>query len=363
MQTEQKSDTLTLTRVPKTQDFQEGKDVSGLPGPEFLVCILDTETTGLESAKDEIIEFGFQIIEADNQGSLYRVVDEDSLLNQPSEPISEVITQVTGITNEDLEGHKIDWRAMEERLSNVSVFVAHNSAFDRGFCEKYSDIFKGRHWGCSMAQVDYFEAFGLSTKSLEFIVFKACNAFYDAHRALDDVQATSFLLSHNDQNGMPLLGQVFKEIGNPGVLVRAVKAPFDLKDIFRERGYRWAAEVKAWQKFMQPDEALDEIRLFRDEQTNPKLKFTPKVFALNSALLFSPQLEKSLIPLSESDLVPAPPSTTDPEPEPRPEPQPLTEERPQETPPVVDTAVKSAEPVSEPKKTIPEEEAPPWDVD
>jgi DNA polymerase III, alpha subunit (gram-positive type) len=61
-------------------------------------CVLDTETTGLSAYYDEVIEIGILKI-GDN-----KIVDKYSQLIKPDYEIDSFITELTGITNEMLEG-------------------------------------------------------------------------------------------------------------------------------------------------------------------------------------------------------------------------------------------------------------------
>lgn len=65
---------------------------------------MDVETTGLDRSKDEIIELGMVAFDFDTAGKIRRVIDVFSELRQPSTPISDKITRLTGITDEMVAG-------------------------------------------------------------------------------------------------------------------------------------------------------------------------------------------------------------------------------------------------------------------
>lgn len=62
--------------------------------------LLDTETTGLVHAKDEIIELGMVKFDYTPDGRVVGVRDTFSAFNEPSGPISAEVTALTGITDE-----------------------------------------------------------------------------------------------------------------------------------------------------------------------------------------------------------------------------------------------------------------------
>jgi len=99
--------------------------------PEYV--IVDLETTGLDTAKDEIIELAAVKV---RRGL---VVDEFSSLIKPNQGVGPEIEALTGISNAMLEGQP----AIGEVLPAFADFVgraellAHNAAFDSGFLHKY----------------------------------------------------------------------------------------------------------------------------------------------------------------------------------------------------------------------------------
>ena len=91
--------------------------------------VFDTETTGLNDQEDRIIEIG--ALKYENN----ELVAEFSYLINPNIEISEIITRITGITNEMLENEK----TIEEILPKFLDFIGdlpvicHNVPFDIGF--------------------------------------------------------------------------------------------------------------------------------------------------------------------------------------------------------------------------------------
>ncbi len=96
---------------------------------EAEYVVLDFETTGIAPSRSRVIEIGMVKI----RGT--KIIDSFSRLINPEVPIPPVITNITGITNEDVE----DAPTFEEIIRNISDFigesliVAHNISFDSGF--------------------------------------------------------------------------------------------------------------------------------------------------------------------------------------------------------------------------------------
>ena len=93
------------------------------------VLAFDVETTGLDSDKDEILEIG--IVRTENG----EIQERYTQLFRPSVPIPPVITQLTGIREEDCVGQP----TVEEKFSEIvacmetGFIVAHNADFDFSF--------------------------------------------------------------------------------------------------------------------------------------------------------------------------------------------------------------------------------------
>ena len=81
--------------------------------------ILDVETTGLNHKACQIIEFGFvhcsySPSEKERISSIDKI---ESLYNDPFEPISQEITELTGITDEMVAGHSVTIEDLRQRLA------------------------------------------------------------------------------------------------------------------------------------------------------------------------------------------------------------------------------------------------------
>jgi DNA polymerase III epsilon subunit-like protein len=102
-----------------------------------FIAIFDTETTGLPKPtsapldkQPSIIEVG--VLLCDYNG---RIVDEFNSLVNPGCQISEEITKITGITNEDLVGQPSFFDLLPKLIKlfeRADMAVAHNAAFDTG---------------------------------------------------------------------------------------------------------------------------------------------------------------------------------------------------------------------------------------
>lgn len=230
--------------------------------------LLDTETTGLDHAKDEIIELGMVKFDYTSDGRIVGVRDTFSAFNEPSAPISAEVTALTGITNEMVAGHKFDDAAVMAFADSAAITIAHNSAFDRKFAERYWPVFEHKAWGCSMNEIDW-RKHGFAGAQLGYLL-NGAGFFHQAHRAVDDCHALLEVLAFElPATGAPALALLLQTARKPTLRVWAEQTAFELKDSLKRRGYRWNdgsdGRPKSW--FIDVDEAAldDEIAFLRAE--------------------------------------------------------------------------------------------------
>ncbi|MDA9522580.1 DNA polymerase III subunit epsilon, partial [Bradyrhizobium sp. CCBAU 11434] len=149
--------------------------------------LLDTETTGLDHRKDEIIELGMVKFDYTPDGRIVGVRDTFAAFNEPSAPIPPEITAITGITDEMVAGQRIDDAAVSAFVDDAVITIAHNSGFDRKFAERYWPVFEHKAWGCSATEIDWREH-GFAGAQLGYLL-NGTGFFHQAHRAVDDCHA------------------------------------------------------------------------------------------------------------------------------------------------------------------------------
>jgi len=233
-----------------------------------LAALVDTETTGLNHAKDEVIEIGAVAFTYDDDGTIGDVVGVYSGLRQPSEPIPAEITRLTGITNEMVAGQDIDIVALDALIEPVDLVIAHNAAFDRPFCEKLSSTFVAKAWACSVGEIRWADL-GFEGNKLGYLVGQS-GLFHEGHRATDDCHALLEVLARPaGETGVRPFAELLRSSERSRVRIFAENAPFDMKDHLKARGYRWSdgsdGRPRAW--WIEIDDELydDEIRYLRTE--------------------------------------------------------------------------------------------------
>ena len=163
------------------------------------LVIFDTETTGLEFSRDEIIEFAAVAVEQrDGKAEIIEQYDELITLS-PGGFVPPEIVKLTGITNEDIRQRGIPKTRLccdiARMISGDTLLLAYNAHFDLSFLYylllRNGDpmILKGKD------KLDLLTVY----KDRRSYPHKLCNAIeayglsgevVNSHRAVDDVIAT-----------------------------------------------------------------------------------------------------------------------------------------------------------------------------
>jgi DNA polymerase III subunit epsilon len=211
---------------------------AALPGDRIGI-ILDVETTGLDTGRDEIIEVAmvkFAYARGDRVTSL---LDTFQAFNEPSAPLAPDVVELTGITDAMVAGHRIDADKLAAFVSGANVIIAHNSSFDRKFAERFWPLFANTHWACSATGVDW-KALGFGGARLPYLL-AGYGLFHGAHRALDDCHATLEILAQEiPGTAETALALLLERARRPTFRIWAEDARFELKELLKKRGYRWS---------------------------------------------------------------------------------------------------------------------------
>ena len=163
------------------------------------LMLFDTETTGLQYSRDEIIEFAAVTLERQN-GKVVVTQEYDELISlSPGGFVPHQIESLTGITNQDLQEKGIPktrlCRDIAEMVRGNTLLLAYNAHFDLCFLfylllrDGDPTILKGKD------KLDLLTVY----KDRHSYPHKLCNAIevyhlqdkvVNSHRAVDDVLAT-----------------------------------------------------------------------------------------------------------------------------------------------------------------------------
>ena len=262
-------DTQTEFTLLRFQGFpQEGVTFEDTSASLTAAVVLDTETTGLDTSADEIIEIAARLIYYDKTtGTIFRIGPAFQALQQPSQPLDDDIKRITGLTDEILAGQSIDWNAFDEFCAEASLFIAHNAGFDRPFVDRFSRLSPSKPWGCSCSQIPWDDWFPVAKQ--EILTFYH-GFFYTGHRALIDVDALVKLLccSAPSDSVVSYFNILLSDARKPHVYIAAVGSAYETKDVLKKHKYKWNPDARVWHKTV-PFDLLDEETLFLAEEVYP----------------------------------------------------------------------------------------------
>lgn len=272
-----------LRRLVPRLDFTDANGAAVRTG-----ILLDVETTGLDAARDEIIELAMVKFDYLADGTVVRASEIFSAFNEPSKPIPQEIVELTGITDEIVAGHRIDDASVTAFVAGAAIVIAHNASFDRKFSERYWPIFARKPWACSVSEIDW-RKHGFDGSRLGYLLAGA-GYFHQAHRAIDDCHALLEILAQPLPDlDKTALAALLERARRKTMRVWAEQSPFDLKDALKRRGYRWSdgsdGRPKSW--YIDVDEAQcdTEIAFLRTEIYQREVE--PRVQALSAMSRFS----------------------------------------------------------------------------
>jgi len=171
------------------------------------IIVLDTETSGLDSKREEIIELA--MLRVSNKAGQVAITDkyDEFIRLSPGKVLSETVIQLTGITDQMLAGNGISKEQAANDLADMlscsrPLLVAYNAQFD--LCFLY--YFLARFGLASVLRnVEFLDAMTVYKDRRPFphklsnAVEAYCLSAQNTHRAIDDTMATYELLCAMDK--------------------------------------------------------------------------------------------------------------------------------------------------------------------
>ncbi len=209
-----------------------------MPRAPVQIVVIDTETTGLDPARDRVIDIGAVRLDAD-----LRVTDSWSTLVDPERALPLQITRLTGIAPADLAGAPSFARAYEELCEFVgeALVVGQNVAFDLAMLGAAAarcgaPPLRARSFdtlAASLLLYPEIDRHGLAAMAVTLGLGEP------PHRALPDAQVTAALLDALRRRAATLTAD------ERGLLEAAGWAPLALLDDLLSRTERPAAAAQA----------------------------------------------------------------------------------------------------------------------
>lgn len=174
-----------------------------------LAAVVDTETTGLNPEKDEVIEIAIILFAFDRETyEIKGIVDEYVGQREPNRSIPRAATEKHGLTKRMLKGKDFDYRRLHAICAKAEFLVAYNAEFDEQFCKGYVPR---KPWYCCMKNIVWSKRTDRWQK-LETLLKRHNITDEQIHRAGDDARKLLTLLSLKNESGNTYFGEMMTTV-------------------------------------------------------------------------------------------------------------------------------------------------------
>lgn len=208
------------------------------------ILFYDTETTGVDSSKDKVIEVAGVLWDIDFSAI---VSTFSTLMHSESNDALAINHIPVGLLQCAPKAEQV-WQRVSSFFAAADVVVAHNAAFDYEFTPEA--VRSKTKWVCTLDDVTWDRA--SQNKSLVAIALSYGVAITDAHRALPDCLTLAKLFERYAELG----GNVRDLLAHglrPKAKVMAVVSYRD-NEKAKANGFRWDAEKKYWWRRLAVDD-------------------------------------------------------------------------------------------------------------
>ena len=211
------------------------------------ILILDTETTGLDENKDEVIEIGCILFDVSFKCVLSQVSFLLPVNRNDAEHINGIPQEVSNISQPWEEGLNF----FLELVDCADFIVAHNVDFDKKWFGKGKLPHLNKKWICSLEDINWsFQKSLKNRPSVTDLALSFSIPVWNLHRALSDCLYLSevFKKCHN-------LEEMLLKATEPRFLYKALVS-YEERTLAKNAGFTWNSPVQgAWSKKLTTEEA------------------------------------------------------------------------------------------------------------
>lgn len=210
-------------------------------------ALIDTETTGLDPARDRTIEVAVSLFDVKHAQP---VASFASLIRGPAENDAQSANGIPAtMLPEAREADRV-WSAVGWIIEPAQIIVAHHAEFDRQFTP---DL--GKPWVCSEEDVVWPHSNkGGRGGSLAHLALSLGLGVASAHRAMVDVDTLSRILTRLAEKGHDLEAMLVHAM-RPKAMFHAMTS-YDQRELTKQHGFRWDPDRKIWWRRM----AVDDVK-------------------------------------------------------------------------------------------------------
>ena len=202
------------------------------------LLLLDTETSGLDPAKDQLLEVGMVLWSVEHRTTLASSAWLVYATSNAAEDINAIPPAALIVAGRD---RVLALGDVKQWASQADAIVAHNAEFDRQWVGDLGKPWVDGAWDLAWPKAS-------SDRKLHSLCLAHGLAVLDAHRALPDCQLLARLFERVAELGHDV-GAMLERAMRPKSKIVSL-APFEQKDVVKAAGFRWDPQGKVWWRNM-----------------------------------------------------------------------------------------------------------------
>lgn len=213
------------------------------------ILLLDTETTGLDPKKDQVIEVAVARYDLDHG----TVIDSfASLICCSRGNDAEHINRIPAAALPGAPAAELVWDKVKAWATTVDAVAAHRAEFDKGFVEAAIGGSLAAPWMCTKFDTPWPRQNKPGASLVQLALDLDLGVAY-AHRAATDVDLMARVFTRAKELGADLKELVRLALRPKSKMISL--APFEQKDIVKQAGFNWDPTSKVWWRSMPSEDA------------------------------------------------------------------------------------------------------------
>ncbi len=212
------------------------------------ILILDTETTGLDHTKGQVLEVAAILYNLKTRTILTQASTLIYATENPAFEINRI--SVDSLKNVARDSEDRCLRLLHQMIVNCSAIVAHNAEFDKKWISTVPllwDVAKHRDWICTRNDVVWPIRKGIPL-SLISIAADLGVPIISSHRGLADCQLLLNSLECIEDI------EIFLDKSGAGRSLYYAKVNFDQRQLVKDAGFLWDNNQKVWHAKLTPEQ-------------------------------------------------------------------------------------------------------------
>lgn len=213
------------------------------------ICILDTETTGLDPSKGKVIEIAAVLFNIPTRSILAQASVLCYSETNEAYHVNRIEVESLKQIDADLQGRA--FLILREMITKSDAIVAHNAEFDKKWLDTmvdFQDLSRQKKWICTRNDVKWPVRKGIPLNLVHICVDLGV-PIVNAHRALSDCLLLVDAIQCVDDI------EDFLDKSGKGRITYHALITYDQRQVVKDAGFAWDNIKKVWFSKLTPEEA------------------------------------------------------------------------------------------------------------